>query len=461
MVFHWYVRIVVLLTYALLGGPVIVFINRRLSQSDLIWIIGDAKSQCLIMDGETAATLRDINLSQHFILKDKGNTKDLAKHEHCFSDWLEQQSSVPAAISFAADRGYLQVYTSGTSGFPKGVVLTQGNCVSQLVAVTLTLDVSILAGESMYQALPLFHVGGIFVSLMCLSRGATLQLRSEFNPETTRQLLSSGQVEHAALVPAMIQACTTLESASDTHYPKLKSIFYGASPISESALRAAHRHFGCDFVQIYGMTETHSVIFILGARDHRAIFSSEDSPLIGSAGRPIIGTAIKLTDIDGNTVTKGGAGEICVQSDLVMKEYWNNPSGTQEAIQNDFLLTGDVGQIGDSGHLFVVDRLKDIIVSGGENISSLEIESVLMQRPAIADVAVIGSPDEKWGEIVVAVIFANSAIDTSEIGDFSRKYLSGFKLPKKILFTDTIPRNAGGKILKKQLRKMYTEPSLG
>jgi acyl-CoA synthetase (AMP-forming)/AMP-acid ligase II len=182
-------------------------------------------------------------------------------------------------------------------------------------------------------------------------------------------------------------------------------------------------------------------------------------------------TAATLRDINlsqhfilqdrGNTVTKGGAGEIRVQSVLVMKEYWNNPSGTQEAIQNDFLLTGDVGRIGDNGHLLVVDRLKDIIVSGAENISSLEIESVLMQHPAIADVAVIGSPDEKRGEIVVAVIVANSALDTSEIGNFSRKYLSGFKLSKKILFTDTIPRNAGRKILKKQPRKMYAERSLG
>lgn len=142
-----------------------------------------------------------------------------------------------------------------------------------------------------------------------------------------------------------------------------------------------------------------------------------------------------------------------------MKEYWNNLSGTQEAIQNDFLLTGDIGRFDDRGYLFVVDRLKDIIVSGGENISSLEVESVLMQHPAVSDVAVIGSPDEKWGEVVVALIVASSNIDTSEIGDFSRKHLSGFKLPKKILFTDSIPRNAGGKILKNQLRKMYAGSS--
>lgn len=140
------------------------------------------------MDKETAATLVDLDVSERFVLKDKSDVNSLAKHDHCFSEWLEQQSSEPNAIHFSADRDYLQAYTSGTSGFPKGVVLTQGNCVSQLVSVTLTLDVAILAGESMYQALPLFHVGGIFASLMCLSSGATLQLRSEFNPEVTQAI---------------------------------------------------------------------------------------------------------------------------------------------------------------------------------------------------------------------------------------------------------------------------------
>tara|TARA_R110001592_G_scaffold81854_1_gene242806 strand:+ start:82 stop:984 length:903 start_codon:yes stop_codon:yes gene_type:complete len=283
-------------------------------------------------------------------------------------------------------------------------------------------------------------------------------LRSEFSPTATRELINTENLQHATLVPAMIQACTNLGADTNGNYESLKSIFYGASPISESVLRAGHQHFNCEFVQIYGMTETHSVISMLGARDHKEIFNTIDSPLIGSAGRPILGTTVKLCDRAGNPVGNGEVGEIRVQSDLVMKEYWNNPSATKESLQDSYLLTGDIGRLDERGYLFVVDRLKDIIVSGGENIASLEVESVLMQHPAVTDAAVIGAPHEKWGEIVLALLVVNRDIDASEISDFSRQYLSGFKIPKCIVFIDSIPRNAGGKILKRKLREIYAQP---
>jgi acyl-CoA synthetase (AMP-forming)/AMP-acid ligase II len=449
-------EVLVLLAAALLGGPVVVPINRRLTRSELCWIIDDAQSKCVIMDSETAELLADIDVATKIILKEEAPAP--AYPGLCFSIWLEQQSAAQGEIQLAADRDYLQVYTSGTSGFPKGVVLTEGNCVSQLLSVTLSLDVAILPGERMYQALPLFHVGGIFVSLMCLSRGATLILRSEFNPAATCKLISTDKLQHATLVPAMIQACTNLSTEANSSYESLKCIIYGASPISEAALRAGHQHFACDFVQIYDMTETHSVISMLGARDHQEIFNSADSLLLGSAGRPILGTTVKLCDSEGNSVGQGEVGEIRVRSDLVMKEYWNNPGATEESIQDAYLLTGDIGRLDERGYLFVVDRLKDIIVSGGENIASLEVESVLMQHPAVDDAAVIGSPHEKWGEIVLALLVVNRKIYASEISDFSRQYLSGFKIPKSIIFIDSIPRNAGGKILKRKLREIYADP---
>ena len=449
-------EVLVLLTAALLGGPVVVPINRRLTRPELSWIIKDAQSQCVVMDIETAELLADIDVATKLTLKDQAITP--LNLGLCFSTWLEQQSAARSDVQLAADRDYLQVYTSGTSGFPKGVVLTEGNCVSQLVNVTLSLDVAILPGERMYQALPLFHVGGIFVSLMCLSRGATLLLRSEFSPTATHELINTENLQHATLVPAMIQACTNLDADTNGNYESLKSIFYGASPISESVLRAGHQHFNCDFVQIYGMTETHSVISVLGAKDHQEIFNTIDSPLIGSAGRPILGTTVKLYDGAGNPVGNGEVGEIRVRSDLVMKGYWNNPAATEESIQDAYLLTGDIGRLDERGYLFVVDRLKDIIVSGGENIASLEVESVLMQHPAVADAAVIGAPHEKWGEIVVAILVVNTEVDASDISNFARIYLSGFKIPKCIVFIDSIPRNAGGKILKRKLREIYAQP---
>lgn len=445
---------IVLLAAALLGGPVVVPTNRRLTRKELCWIIDDAQSKCLVLDEEVAELLGDVACANTFILKDK--TSAISENRSCFSKWLSEQSAEVNELRFSQDRDYLQVYTSGTSGFPKGVVLTEGNCVSQLMSVSLTFDIAILPNEKMYQTLPLFHVGGIFISLMCLSKGATLMLRKEFNPEVTCELISSEQIQHATLVPAMIQACTSLADNEKNDYKCLKSIIYGASPISERVLRSGYQKFSCDFLQIYGMTETHSVISVLSARDHKEIFNSIESPLIGSAGHPSIGTNIRICAPDGSEVAQGQVGEIRVQSNLVMKEYWNNPQATEQSLQEGFLLTGDMGRIDSRGHLFVVDRLKDIIVSGGENISSLEVESVLMQHPAVVDSAVIGAPHEKWGEIVLALLVVNSQLDVSEITDFTRKYLSGFKIPKSIIFVDRIPRNAGGKILKKNLREMYT-----
>lgn len=444
----------VLLAAALLGGPVVVPVNRRLTRSELGWIINDAQSKCVVMDEEIATLLGDIECENSFVLEDK-STKSSGIGLG-FSSWLAEQSAEKNELRFSASRDYLQVYTSGTSGFPKGVVLTEGNCIAQLMSVSLTFDIAILPNERMYQTLPLFHVGGIFISLMCLSKGATLILRSEFNPEATCELISSGQLQHATLVPAMIQACTSFSAGKNYDYHSLKSIIYGASPISERVLRAGHQHFSCDFVQIYGMTETHSVISMLGAKAHKEIFNSLESPLIGSAGHPTIGTTIRICNADGSEVAQGEVGEIRVQSDLVMKEYWMNTEATEEAIQNGFLLTGDIGRIDSRGYLFVVDRLKDVIVSGGENISSLEVESVLMQHPAVADAAVIGAPHEKWGEIVLALLVVTTQVNASEITEFSRKYLSGFKAPKLVIFVDSIPRNAGGKILKRKLRELYS-----
>jgi acyl-CoA synthetase (AMP-forming)/AMP-acid ligase II len=444
---------VVLLAAALLGGPVIVPVNRRLTRSELCWIINDAQSKCVVMDEETATLLGEVACKNAFVLQDKStNNAELGPG---FSGWLSEQSAEKNELLFSANRDYLQVYTSGTSGFPKGVVLTEGNCAAQLMSVSLTFDIAILPNEKMYQTLPLFHVGGIFISLMCLSKGATLILRSDFNPEATCELISSCQLQHATLVPAMIQACTSFSNGKNYDYQSLKSIIYGASPISEKVLRAGHQHFSCDFVQIYGMTETHSVISMLGARAHREIFNSIESPLIGSAGHPTIGTNIQICNADGSQVAQGEVGEIRVKSDLVMKEYWNNPDATDEAIQNGFLHTGDIGRIDSRGYLFVVDRLKDIIVSGGENISSLEVESALMQHPLVADAAVIGAPHEKWGEIVIALLVVKSQVSESEMMVFSRKHLSGFKAPKLVIFVDSIPRNAGGKILKRKLRELY------
>ncbi len=447
-------EMLLLLLSALSGGPIFVPVNRRISTQDMQWIIEDAQCSAVFADAECAAALDEglagqIPPEQRFCF----DPQELGWRD--FGAWLG--GLAPATSSPGRgdpQRIYLQIYTSGTSGRPKGVMLSPANALAQLSAVVLSADIDLTPGEAMYQALPLFHVGGVFASLWALSRGVCLILRQEFHPVQADALLSSGQVQHAALVPAMIQACLAVPAAAS--YAGLRSIMYGASPIARSALVAAMRRFDCDFLQVYGMSETHSVISLLGAADHRELVENPDSQLASSAGRAVAGTVISICDPLGRELDCGEVGEIRVASGHVMQGYWNAPGATAEAMREGQLCTGDAGYLDEAGYLHIVDRLKDIIVSGGENVSSLEVESVLLQHPQVADVAVIGTPSAQWGEAVTALIVsAGGPLDEAALGEHCRQSLGGFQVPRRYEQVDAIPRNAGGKILKARLREQY------
>ncbi len=444
----------ILLLASLRGGPVCVPVNRRIARDEMLWIIQDADCRAIFADAETAASL-DAGLADQIPANLRFALDGTPADWTDFSQWLSAQSDVAPRRPEDVSRPYLQIYTSGTSGRPKGVVLTEFNALGHLLAVLVSVDTTPGPGEAMYQALPLFHVGGVFASLWALSRGTRLILREEFNPVTTDALLASGGVHHAAMVPAMIQACAQLPKPAQG-YPDLRAVLYGASPISRSVLAAATARYGCDFVQIYGMTETHSVISTLTAADHRRIAEDADSPLIRSAGRAVAGTVLTITDALGEPLPAGEVGEVRVSSQHVMQEYWNNPAASSEALCDGQLCTGDAGYLDEAGYLYIVDRLKDIIVTGGENVSSLEVESVLLQHPDISDVAVIGTPDEQWGEAVTAlVVTREGTVDAGAVRAFCKDRLGGFKIPKRVEAVASIPRNAAGKILKARLRQEF------
>lgn len=445
----------VMILAALMGGPVVVPVNRRIALDEMLWIIRDSQATAVLADAEVAegldAELRDFVPESLRLALDpdqEGWTQ--------FSHWLADQSAGHGTKEAQPDRNYLQIYTSGTSGRPKGVVLSEKNCLGQLFALLATVDVNLVAGETMYEALPLFHVGGVFVSIWALSRGAHLLYRQDFVPQEADDLLSSGQVQHATMVPAMIHACLTGSEKPAEAYRFLKTVMYGASPIARSTLCDAVTRYGCEFLQVYGMTETHSVISVLTAADHKEIVANPHSSLVESAGRPVVGTVLSITDSQGNAKPQGQVGEIRVSSQHVMTGYWNNPQATEESMSGSFLCTGDAGFVDERGYLYIVDRLKDIIVSGGENISSLEVESALLRHPDVADVAVIGVPDPQWGEAVTALVVSqDERIDGEALKAYCKAELGGLKAPKTIHQVDAIPRNAAGKILKAQLRKDF------
>ncbi|MGJ8661903.1 MAG: AMP-binding protein, partial [Bacteroidota bacterium] len=283
--------------------------------------------------------------------------------------------------------------------------------------------------------------------------GLSIRYMRSFNPTRLLDLICAKKIDHAALVPAMMQACQNTEHSPDL-VRGLRTILYGASPITETLLRNASERYRCEFFQIYGMTETHSVITVLGASEHLRMLSSESSLNIGSAGRPVPGSSLQIVDEAGAPVEKCIAGEIRVSSQHTMTGYWNDASATNESIRDGFLYTGDVGYVNEEGFLYIIDRIKDLIISGGENVSSLEVESALIAHAAIDDVAVIGTHDDRWGECVTAVVVrADDELNEKDVVEFGKSWLAGFKAPKRVIFVDSIPRNANGKILKKNLRE--------
>jgi fatty-acyl-CoA synthase len=279
----------------------------------------------------------------------------------------------------------------------------------------------------------------------------------EFNPAEVVRVLSEERIVAATLIPVMIQACLVMvPDVAQRRYDALRLISYGASPIAEATLRRALDVFGCEFFQGYGMTETTAVLTYLLPSDHDRALAGRPELLL-SAGRPVAGTELRIVDTAGAPLPLGGVGEIAARGPQLMRGYFNLPEATAEAMAGGWMHTGDAGRLDEEGYLYIEDRVKDMIVSGGENIYPHEIEQVLFEHPAVADAAVIGVPDDQWGETVKAVIVLrkDATATEEEIIDFTRGKLGGFKRPRSVDFASELPYNPSGKVLKRALRESY------
>jgi long-chain acyl-CoA synthetase len=284
--------------------------------------------------------------------------------------------------------------------------------------------------------------------------GSTSVLVREFDPGAVLGAVSGSGVTHALLVPAMILMLLDHPDIDDYDVTTLNTIVYGGSPITEAILARAVARFGCRFFQNYGLTEASGAVTTLGPDDH----DLERPHLLRSAGRPVPWAEVRVLDPESGTeVPIGHVGEVCVRSAANMRGYWNRPPGEPGVFWGDWLRTGDAGYFDDDGYLFLHDRVKDMIVSGGENVYPAEVERVLAQHPAVADVAVIGIPSDRWGEAVHAVVVprAASSPEPDELIRFARTMLAGYKLPKSVEFVESLPRNPSGKVLKTELRAGY------
>ena len=434
-------------------GAVTVPLNWRLAQAELETIVADAGCQVLVAGPAYHATARALASS----LRDPLEIFDVGAG---YERRLAAQTNVDPGHRGAASDAAVQMYTSGTTGLPKGVLTTQRN----LAAAYLSADVWAFDSASVsLTPLPMFHIGGIGWAYLGLVNGATTILVSDFEAREVLDLLAGQRVTNAVFVPTILQMLTAVPGAAERDFSALRSIAYGASPITTTVLRAALRTFGCPLFGVYGLTETTGGVVQLAPEDH-----DSDGPrqhLLRSAGRPLPWVEMQIVDpTTGMECAPREVGEVRLRAPNVMAGYYRRPQETAAALTVDgWLRTGDGGYCDEDGYLFLTDRIKDMIVSGGENVYPVEVEEVLSQHPGVAEVAVIGIPDERWGETVIALVVrtAGSAVSAPELVGHARERLAGYKLPRAIEFVAELPRNPAGKVLKRDLRARFGAPASG
>jgi acyl-CoA synthetase (AMP-forming)/AMP-acid ligase II len=372
-------------------------------------------------------------------------------------EWLEARGQNAALPDISEDDDAFQVYTSGTTGRPKAAVLTHTNhfgIVHRWQMASLRLQ----PGDTMYLAMPANLGAGLYVVLNAVYSGACVHLAPRFDPAETVRVLdetTDGGVA-TAMAPTMIQACLAADGAKDRGYANLRWILYGAAPISAPLLREALDTFECDFIQGFGQTEVSVVTFLL-ASDHRDALAGREH-LLDSVGRLNPGVDLRFVDAFDEEVPPGEPGEICVRSDFVMRCYWGAPELTAQTERGGWHHTGDVGYLDDEGFLYVVDRIDDMVITGGFNVYPREVELVIERFPEVAQVAVFGIASEKWGQEVTAVLrlVPQATLTEEEVIARCKKELAGYKVPKLVAFIDAFEVNANGKVRKDLLRAMFS-----
>jgi len=435
-------------------GAVLCAVNYRLAPEEIRYVVQDSEAKLLIVADEELATLSDA------VQQAQPELNILASHNQSWTEWLSSLSDAGEVDNSSdSSAALLQLYTSGTTGRPKGVVLSQRNILSLYCMTSASWEVKSGPGGRDLVSAPNFHIGGAGTLILPVLSGASVVLHKTFDPFKIAEDLERYKIENTFMVPAMIMALIHMvPDLRQRDFSHLRQIVYGASPINSALLQAAMEVFDCNFYQVYGMTETCGAVVSLSADDHRR--AANDAPeLLASCGRPQAGVDVKVVDRDGNPLPNGETGELLIRSDANMMEYYNRPDATAETLAGGWVHTGDSAVIDEHGYIFLRDRIKDMIISGGENIYPIEIENALSQHPAVADVAVVGIPCENFGETPLAcvVLAEGKQLNEAEMIEFLRNDLAGYKIPRQLKVFAELPRNPTGKILKKVLREPYWE----
>jgi acyl-CoA synthetase (AMP-forming)/AMP-acid ligase II len=438
-----------LLLGAAKAGQVLVPVNYRLAPPEIVAIVNDAAPAVLFVGPEYFSTVEQIRTQLCTVRE----VIALAGHHpewEGYRAWRDGQATDDPLLPVEPDDVFIQLYTSGTTGRPKGVQLTHANLLTFLTAATEWWPAR--PGDVALVCLPQFHLG-LLLGCLGVASGSRSVVVREVRPGEILQLMPSERVTMAMFVPAVLRLLLQAPGCRQTDLSSLRYIWYAGSPIPLDLLRDALATFGCDFGQGYGLTETTGPITYLAPEDHEPA----GTPRMRSCGRPTAAAEIKVVDDVGHELPAGQVGEIICHSHLNMKGYWNLPEETAKTIRGGWLHTGDAGYFDADGYLYIYDRIKDMIVSGAENVFPAEVENALFGHPAVADVAVIGVPDERWGEAVKAIVVRTpgAEVTAAELIAFARPRIAGYKLPKSIDFVEALPRTPSGKILKRELRAPY------
>jgi len=432
---------------------VVVGVNWRLAPPEIVYVLNDAACEVLFVGRDFVAAaekvLPECPKIKKVIAIDGGHPE--------FADyaaWRDAQDATDPMLPVSDGDDVIQLYTSGTTGHPKGVQLTNANYMACLRGVADIGLADFTDEDVVLVAMPIFHVAGVNIGLLALSQGTRAVILKEVDPQTILRLIGEKGITNAFMVPAVILFLVQQPNVREFDLSSLKFVWYGASPIAEELLMTARGLFGCDFAQVYGLTETTGAGTYLPEADHDPARGK-----LRSCGIPIPSLEIRIVDAEGRTLPAGEVGEILIKAPHVMKGYWNQPDATRKSVVEDWFYTGDAGYFDADGYLYIHDRVKDMIVSGGENIYPAEVENAIFGHPGVADVAVIGVPDEKWGEAVKAIIVKKPGADIAPaaIIAYARERIAGYKVPKSVDFIAALPRNPSGKILRRELRQPYWE----
>ncbi|GBG38197.1 long-chain-fatty-acid--CoA ligase [Mycobacterium montefiorense] len=429
-------------------GAVATIVNWRVIGDELVHVLNDSGARVVFVGAELLPAVDGIRAKVPGVERIIVVGGDDDEYESLLS------AASPADVDpdVADTDTALTIYSSGTTGRPKGVQLTQRAVVNHIVNLSPPFPFS--DGDANLVAMPLFHVGGIAYAFFGIRAGVPTFLTREPDAATLIGAVKAGAT-HAFLVPPVIARFLDAGEAATAALSSLRYLVYGAAPMPVPLLQRALAAWPrMNFVQVYGQTELCGAIAALDAEDHR---NSSRPELLMSAGKAAQGNEIRIVDPDsGERVRNGESGEVWVRSDQRMIGYLNRPEATADTITaDDWLRTGDIGRLDDDGYLFIEDRLKDMVITGGENVYGPEVESVLQEHPGISDAAIIGVPDDQWGESVKAIVVTGAQLEPAEIIEFCRKHLAGYKCPRTVDFVNELPRNASGKILKNQLREPY------